>query len=58
MIGAVPAARVVHSSLQDIAFVENEEWHHAGIEFRSVDDHGRLQTIPDLHINVTAAIAR
>jgi len=40
MIGAVPAARVVHSSLQDIAFVENEEWHHAGIEFRSVDDHG------------------
>jgi len=40
MIGAVPAARVVHSSLQDIALVENEEWHHAGIEFRSVDDHG------------------
>ena len=40
MIGAMPAARVVHSSLQDTALVKNEEWHHAGIEFRSVDDHG------------------
>jgi hypothetical protein len=40
MIGAVPAARVVHPSLQDAAFAKNEEWHHAGIEFCSVDDHG------------------
>jgi hypothetical protein len=40
MIGAVPAARVVRSSLQDTAFAKTEKWHHAGIEFRSVDDCG------------------
>jgi hypothetical protein len=40
MTGAVRAARVVHSSLQETAFAKNEKWHRAGIEFRSVDDHG------------------
>jgi hypothetical protein len=58
MIGTVPAARVVHSSLQDTAFAKNEN----GITLVSSSVRltimGRVQTIPDLHINVTAAIAR
>jgi hypothetical protein len=58
MISAVPAARVVHSSLQDTAFAKNEKWHHAVSSPVRLTTMGLVQTIPDLHINVTAAIAR
>jgi hypothetical protein len=33
MIGAVPAARVIHSSLQVTAFANSEEWHQYRVLF-------------------------